>query len=328
MQEKRTSVTRRELIGSSILAAAALSGGCAVHATAGKAEQGRKTNAARTVRFAHMTDLHIEPKRKAPEGLAAALRHIQALPDKPEMVITGGDHVMCVMGADDNWANVQYSLVKEVFEKECKLPVKYCIGNHDVWGWDRKSGKTTGEEPLWGKKRPVHEFNLPNRYYAFDKGPWRIIMLDSTHFSDDVYTAKLDEEQHVWLAKELADHSNQHVCIVSHIPIISAVAVLDGENDKSGQWVIPHQWVHLDTRKLVELFHLHKNVKLCISGHLHLVERIELNGVTYICDGAVCGAWWQGAYHQCPAGYGVFDLYEDGTFAHDYIDYGWIPEKA
>lgn len=328
MQEKKTSVTRRELIGSSILAAAALSGGCAVHTTAGKAEPGRKKNAKRTVRFAHMTDLHIEPKRKAPEGLATALRHIQALPDKPEMVITGGDHVMCVMGADDNWANVQYSLVKEIFDKECKLPVKYCIGNHDVWGWDKKSGKTTGEEALWGKKRPVHEFNLPNRYYAFDQGPWRIIMLDSTHFSDDVYTAKLDEEQYVWLAKELADHSNQHVCIVSHIPIISAVAVLDGENDKSGQWVIPHQWVHLDTRKLVELFHQHKNVKLCISGHLHLVERIELNGVTYICDGAVCGAWWQGAYHQCPAGYGIFDLYEDGTFAHDYIDYGWIPEKA
>jgi 3',5'-cyclic AMP phosphodiesterase CpdA len=328
MKEKKSLVTRRELIGSSILAAAALSGGCAVHTPADKAGHGHKTNAGRTVRFAHMTDLHIEPKRKAPEGLAAALRHIQALPDKPEMVITGGDNVMCVLGSDDNWANVQFSLVKKVFQEECRLPVKFCIGNHDVWGWDKKSGKTTGEEALWGKKRPVHEFSLPNRYYAFDKGPWRIIMLDSTHSSDDVYTAKLDEEQYLWLSNELAEHPGQYICIISHIPILSAVAILDGENEKSGQWVVPHQWVHLDTRKLLELFYRHKNIKLCISGHLHLLERIEYNNITYICDGAVCGAWWQGAFHQCPAGYGVFDLYEDGTFEHDYVDYGWIPEKA
>jgi 3',5'-cyclic AMP phosphodiesterase CpdA len=325
--QQNSHLTRRTLIGSSLLAAAV-----GTHLTAGgseaKAASIQGTNKKRVVRFAHLTDIHLEPKRKAPEGLAAALRHIQALTDQPEMIITGGDNVMCVLGADDNWASVQFSLVKEIFKKECRLPVKFCIGNHDVWGWDRKSGKTTGDEPLWGKKRPVQEFGLPGRYYAFDQGPWRIVMLDSTHSSEDVYTAKLDEEQYAWLVEELAAHRNQYICIVSHIPIFSAAVLLDGENEKTGQWIIPHQWMHLDARKLIDLFVGNKNVKLCISGHLHLLERVEYNHVVYLCDGAVCGAWWGGAFHQCPAGYGVFDLYEDGTFDHEYIDYGWIPEPA
>jgi 3',5'-cyclic-AMP phosphodiesterase len=316
-------ITRRKLIGSSILAAAALSNGCASEIDSISASKKK-----RTLRFAHMTDMHIEPKRNAPEGLTAALKHIEALPDRPDMIITGGDNVMDALPCDDNWAGVQFSLVKQLFKDHTSLPVKFCIGNHDVWGWDKKSGKTTGAEPLWGKKRPVQEYGLPNRYYTIDQGPWHIIILDSTHISDDVYTAKLDDEQFNWLVEQLNTHTDKHICIISHIPILSAVAILDGDNEKTGQWLIPHQWVHLDTRKIVELFVKHKNVKLCISGHLHLLERIEYNDVTYICDGAVCGAWWGGAFHQTEEGYGLFDLYEDGTFNHQYIDYGWKVNKA
>lgn len=238
------------------------------------------------------------------------------------MIITGGDHVMDVLGAVEERATIQYDLVKQIFRDECRLPIEYCIGNHDVWGWDKNS-KTTGDEPLWGKKRPLQEFGLSTPYSAFDRGPWRILLLDSILPSDGYYTARFDEEQFVWLAEELNSHADKYICLISHIPIFSAAALLDGENEKSGQWILPHQWMHLDARKLINLFFDHKNVKLCISGHLHLLERIEYNNVTYICDGAVCGAWWGGANQQCPEGYGLFDLYEDGTFDHVYTQYGW-----
>lgn len=322
MEKQNSLITRRTLLGSSILTAAAFSSGC----TSGHAAAGARKK--RTIRFAHMTDIHMEPKRRAPEGLTAALGHIEALADKPDMIITGGDNVMDALPCDDNWANVQFSLVKQLFRDNSSLPVKYCIGNHDAWGWDRKDGKTTGDEPLWGKKRPVYEFNLPDRYYTFDQGPWRIIILDSTHPSKDVYTARLDDEQFNWLAGQLETSRDKHICIISHIPILSAVAILDGENEKTGSWVVPHQWMHLDARRLVELFVKHKNVKLCISGHLHLLERTVYNDVTYICDGAVCAAWWGGPFHQCEEGYGLFDLYEDGTFDHQYVDYGWTVIKT
>jgi hypothetical protein len=143
-----------------------------------------------------------------------------------------------------------------------------------------------------------------------------------------VYTARLDDEQFNWLVDQLNIHTDKHICIISHIPILSAVALLDGENEKTGNWILPHQWMHLDARKIVELFVKHKNVKLCISGHLHLLERIVYNDVTYICDGAVSGAWWDGAFHQTEEGWGLFDLYEDGTFDHQYVDYGWKVEKS
>jgi Icc protein len=281
----------------------------------------------RTIRFAHFTDIHLEPKRNAPEGLASALRHAQALEDKPEMIITGGDNIMDCLGADDNWTRTQFTLLKKVLAKECKLPVKFCIGNHDVWGWDKEKSKTTGQEPLWGKKRAVQELNLTNRYYSFEKKPWQIIILDSTYPDASVYTARLDDEQFAWLRQQLESYKNMHICIISHIPILSVAAYLDGDNEKSRHWSLPDEWMHIDARKMKNLFLEHPNVRLCISGHMHMVDRVVYNDVTYICDGAVSGAWWKGNQYEFEEGYGIFDLYDDGTFEHQYVAYGWKPAE-
>jgi len=203
--------------------------------------------------------------------------------------------------------------------------MKFCIGNHDAWGWDKKNSKTTGLEEFWGKKRIIKELGLPNRYYSFDAGSWHIILLDSTYPSEHVYTARLDDEQFLWLKQELESFKESNVCIISHIPILSAAAFLDGDNEQTGRWVVPDQWMHMDARKIKDLLANYSNVRLCISGHLHLVDRVQYNNVTYICDGAVCGAWWGGKHYECDAGYGIFDLYADGSFEHRYITYGWKP---
>jgi 3',5'-cyclic AMP phosphodiesterase CpdA len=322
-------ITRRGFLGGSI-AAAGLAVGAGILTPVGAIAAEKKKKAKRSFRFAHTTDIHVEPKRNAPAGLAAALRHIQSQKDKPEMIITGGDNVMDLLGAQDNWAQVQIDTLKKVFAEECKLPVKFCVGNHDCWGWDKKNSLTTGSEEGWGKERFVKELGLENRYYAFDAGKWRILMLDSTQLDErDVYTAKFDDEQYNWLVKELENSKGRYVCLINHIPILSAAVLLDGDNkDKDGRWTLPDEWMHSDTRKLVDLFWQNKNVKLCISGHLHLLEHLVYNNVSYVCDGAVCAAWWGGAFQQCEEGYGIFDLYDDGTFDHQYVDYGWEVKKA
>jgi len=321
-------ITRRGFIGSSLAIAAGVAGGTNILMPTAAAAAGNR-KAKRSIRFAHFTDIHLEPKRNAPAGLAAALQHAQSQKDKPEMIITGGDHFMDLLGAQDNWTQVQIDTLKEVLAKECKLPMKFCVGNHDVWGWDKNYSKTTGTEELWGKKRFLKEFNLENRYYAFDAGKWRIIILDSTHIDDkDVYTAKFDDEQYNWLVQQIESNKDKYICLVNHIPILSAAVLLDGDNVKDGRWMLPDEWMHLDTQKLVGLFWKNQNVRLCISGHLHLLERLVYNNVNYVCDGAVCAAWWGGAFQQCEEGYGLFDLYDDGTFDHQYIDYGWKVEKA
>jgi len=85
--------------------------------------------------------------------------------------------------------------------------------------------------------------------------------------------------------------------------------------------------MHIDSPGINELFNAHPNIRVCLSGHLHLYERVLYNGVTYICNGAVCGGWWDGPYKQCSPGYGVIDLYDDGSFENDYVEFGWIPLK-
>lgn len=286
---------------------------------------GQSKSRSRVIRFAHFTDIHMEPKQNAPEGLAQALRHMQALEDRPTLLITGGDHVMDCFSAKASWTATQYDTLKQVMRENCAIPIQYCIGNHDVWGWDKKYSETTGQEPHWGKQRPIHEFGMPGRYYGFSESNWHFIILDSTHTADNNYQARLDPEQFAWLQNELAAHRAQYIIIISHIPILSVAAFLDGDNAKDGHWSLPKEWMHLDAVALKDLFAQYPNVKLCVSGHLHLVDRAEYNGVTYICDGAVCGGWWKGDNMECDEGYGVFDLYSDGTFAHQYLSYGWVP---
>ena len=84
--------------------------------------------------------------------------------------------------------------------------------------------------------------------------------------------------------------------------------------------------MHVDCIKLKDRFARHPNVKLSLSGHLHALDRADYNGVTYLCNGAVCAGWWKGRHKDCDEGYAVIDLYDDGSFEHEYIKYGWQVE--
>ncbi len=283
--------------------------------------------ARRVLRVAHLTDIHLQPERWADKGLVACLHHIQDVKDRPALIITGGDTVMDSFSQGNERTTTQWELFHRIVKAECSLPVRPCIGNHDVWGWNKKDSKMTGDEPLWGKKRAVHELGLPHRFYSFDQAGWHFVILDSTHTDGgDGYIAKMDEEQYKWLCSDLATTSAQTpTLLVSHEPILSAASFFDGDHEENGNWRVPATLMHVDARRLKDLFKKHPNVKLCLSGHLHLVDRTDYCGVTYLCNGAVCGAWWQGDHQECDEGYGLVDLYDDGSFAHQYVAFNWKP---
>ena len=113
------------------------------------------------------------------------------------------------------------------------------------------------------------------------------------------------------------------VLVFGHIPILSAAAFFKSQAEESGDWEIPARVMAIDARKLKGLFHKHKNVKVCLSGHLHLVDRVDYLGVSYLCNGAVSGSWWKGPNQEFEPGYAVLDLYDDGTFDNRYVTYGW-----
>jgi Icc protein len=279
----------------------------------------------RQLRIAHLTDIHVQPERRAGQGMIDCLHHVQSLHDKPSLILTGGDSIMDSFESDDVRTKLQWDLWRSALKNECGLQVKSCIGNHDVWGWNKAKSKTTGSEPNYGKKRAVEMLDLAERYYSFAQDGWRFIVLDSTQpDGGEGYRAFLDEPQLDWLGRELrATASKVPVCILSHIPIVAASAILWAKQDKRGDYTVTGDLIHQDAKALINLFAQHSSVKLCLSGHLHHVDRVDYNGVSYLCNGAVSGNWWKGRHKHCDEGYALIDLYDDGSFEHQYVKYGW-----
>ncbi len=279
----------------------------------------------RALRIAHLTDIHVQPERAADQGLIACLHHVQSQPDKPDVIFNSGDTIMDSLAADYTRTEMLWKLWRSILEQECSLPIEHCIGNHDVWGWNREKSGATGAEPLYGKKWAMEALGLSSRYRSFDRAGWHFIFLDSTYpHEETVYTARLDEEQFEWLESDLASvKKGTPVLVFSHIPILCACVFFDGDNEETGNWVVPGAWMHIDARRIKDLFLKHPAVKLCLSGHVHLHDRVDYNGVTYVCNGAVCGGWWKGPYQECEPGYGLVNLYTDGSFDAEYVTYGW-----
>lgn len=284
----------------------------------------------RVLRLAHLTDIHVQPERRAHEGLAACLKHVQALPDKPELILTGGDLIMDAFDRDEARTKLQWEIFTQVLREHCAIPVRHTLGNHDIWGWNRKKSGTTGSERRWGKTWACEVLGLERPYCSYDRAGWHFIHLDSVAPDGDGYCAKLDEAQLAWLASDLETAAAARpVLITSHIPIVTICPTLNAKVDPQlKEHRVSGALMHRDARQLKALFLKHRNVRVCLSGHLHQNERIEFNGVTYLCNGAVSGAWWRGKHHETDAGYALVDLYDDGTFDTQYLTYGWQAADA
>ncbi len=275
----------------------------------------------RVLRIAHLTDIHLAPEGPSTQGFIRCLQFVHEMKDPVDVIFNGGDSVADVFGQNAERAQSLFNHWRKVLKENCKLPVEHCVGNHDVWGWNKERSGCTGNEPNYGKKWALELFELETPYRSFDRAGWHFIVLDCTFPQGNGYTARLDDEQFEWLKADLQKAGNKPTFVLSHQPILSASAYFDGENEKTGNWVVPGAWMCIDARRVVELFYQHKNVKVCISGHIHLYDRVDYNGVTYLCNGAVSGGWWGGNYHQTPPGIGIIDLYNDGSFESQYLRY-------
>ena len=105
---------------------------------------------AQACRFVHLTDIHVQPERRAVEGLVQCLNAVMRLDPQPEFIVTGGDLVMDVFEQDEQRARSLFPLLRKVFEEHTDLPVHHCIGNHDVFGWGSNGVDNT--HPAYGKK--------------------------------------------------------------------------------------------------------------------------------------------------------------------------------
>ncbi|SHF27825.1 metallophosphoesterase family protein [Pedobacter caeni] len=269
------------------------------------------------LRIAHLTDVHLKNDFDAPAKYARCLHHVQQQSPKVTLILNGGDIVFDMNKEELHSIDEQWKLTHQILKDECSIPVQYCLGNHDIWWNENNKGQT-----IYGKKYAMDQLQLSRPYYSFMKSGWKFIVLDSVHLDIDQtwYIGKLGEEQFQWLENELQQtSSNTPILIMSHIPILTATLMI--EDHIVNKWEMLGGDMHTDTAKIISLFHQHPNVKLCLSGHIHLRDKVTYNEVTYICNGAVSGAWWKGNKRETAPGYGLIDLYADGRFEERYVNY-------
>ena len=268
------------------------------------------------LRVAHITDVHLKDKWNAPARFAKCLNHIQKQANV-DMILNGGDIVFDMNKENMDTINAQWNLLRTVLKDNCSLPIYYALGNHDIWWNENNKGQA-----VYGKQYSLDQLHLNLPYYSFIKNGWKFIILDSVHLDIDNtwYIGKLGDAQFTWLENELkANVNNLPVCVLSHIPILTATLMV--EDNIVNKWEMLGGDMHTDTAKIINLFYHNPCVKLCLSGHIHLRDKVVYDKVTYICNGAVSGAWWEGNKRETAPGYGLIDLYADGSFDEQYVNY-------
>ena len=267
------------------------------------------------IRVAHLTDFHVKPGKDIEASVAKAMHHAQILVPEIDFIINGGDAIWDSLEADKEKTQIQWDLFTSILKKEISLPVYHCIGNHDIWGWFIKENKPENERQ-YGKVWVVETLQMKNRYYSFSKDKWHFIVLDSTQLNPaGGYIGKIDEEQLAWFQTELASVAKEKfICIVSHIPILSICAGLFfDKTEANGDLKIQRNLMHSDFLSLKKIFNNYPNIKVCISGHIHLQDELNYLGIKYYCNGAVSGNWWKGSFQEFAPAYAMLEFYDDGT---------------
>ncbi|AMV23598.1 3',5'-cyclic adenosine monophosphate phosphodiesterase CpdA [Gemmata sp. SH-PL17] len=309
-----TSPSRRDLFGAAIGAAA----------LPGFISTARAADRKPVLRAAHITDVHITKDREAPQGVAAMFSHMASQKDgKPELILNTGDAVMSVDGKTTGAKAAEHIAVWKEAVKSAPAPIYSCLGNHDVWDGNEPTDAIPAEKKGFALMTGV--LGMPAPYYSFDKNGWHFVSLNS--MCNWPKYATLSPEHFDWLKADLAKTKLPTV-VLSHVPILSVTSQVYGDGcRKNNDNVVPGVWHHADCWAISEVFRKNPHVKLCLSGHMHTCDRCEYRGVWYICGGAACGAWWGGSEYGFPPCYGKLDLFADGTFSYDFVDYGWKARK-
>lgn len=190
--------------------------------------------------FAQVTDIHIgfdpeDPEEMNTRRFLAVLERLIALDPQPAFLLCTGDLTETGQGR-------HYARLREMLDR---LPFPYHVipGNHD--------------------KRPAllevfPETPSPSGFvqYAFDAGPLRIVMLDTS--DEKRHGGVFCETRAAWLEAELASHDRPTVIAMHHPPAPSAVP-----------WITAHEYEPWVQRLRTAIGRHAEQVVGIIAGHYH-----------------------------------------------------------
>ena len=183
----------------------------------------------------------------------------------PDFIVTTGDNNYPDGAAETIEANIGQYYEDFIFPRPGGGPSGTTVnrffpalGNHD---WDSIS--CIGQD-CTGPYFDYFELPHNERYYDFVWGPLHFYMLNSVLLEPDGITA--DSVQAAWLRDQLASSDSPWDIVVTHYPPYSSGA-RHGSN-KEPQW--PYAaW----------------GAEAVLSGHEHIYERLEIDGIPYFVNG-------------------------------------------
>ena len=316
-------ISRREFVSRVAVLTGGLTAGLRVDQAAASEES--NSNSLRVV-FATDSHLMVNNQLRSEDGLKAALLAIEDLKPKPELILFGGDLTHESPELDFPAAEQLIDRFLKVWQDHTDVPTCYTFGNHHLVG--TKNASVNHDDPRFGKGLYRMRLGLERTYYAFRNSGWRFIVLDDVlPEPDGSYVGQFAEEQLAFLRNELRTDAQTPTVLCGHIPSVSVLPNLsiNGATKANGaQFDTPASLVAQNTSDLHQvLTETAGNVKLVLAGHLHHLEQVQIDGLSFINGGAICGNWWKGAQKGCPEGFTVLDLSSDGRVAAEYRSYGW-----
>ena len=228
-------------------------------------------------RFAHLSDPHVE--RATAARLRTALE--RAAGRGADLALVSGDLVFDALRADAVTARARYAAYDGVAAAS-PVPIRPVIGNHDVFGIDRRWSHLTAGEPGYGKA--LYEEKEGPRYSAFNRGQVHFLVLDTIGLDDTRYYGLLDEAQLEWIRRELRHvPADMTVVTVGHIPLRSGALALSYAAEGmarsllsvGGRTSYPH--VVRNASALVEILKPYRWT-LALQGHTHVAEKLPADG--------------------------------------------------
>ena len=272
--------------------------------------------------FVFFTDTHIQPELDAAKGCAMCFQSFHRIP--AEFAICGGDLVYDAAAVSATRADSLFELYKQT-SAAIPYPVRYTLGNHDIFGVVAKSGVSTAD-PQYGKK--AFEDRYGPTHYSFDHKGWHFIVLDSIGIHPDrSWSGEIGEDQIAWLRADLAKAGKQQpIIVVSHVPLvtgaISYVSHADWLTRTSNLGGLIDTLMVTDAAAVIDTM-LGYNVRVVLQGHTHVNEDVTFRGLRFITSGAVSGNWWKGVRAGSAEGFTIIHCTADGQLSSRYETYGF-----
>ncbi len=200
------------------------------------------------------------------------------LPQKERALqtINGWDDVDLVAVTGDMVAGggsvVEYAGARKFFD-QLKKPAAFLVGNHDyiypdAYTVNPKTGHHQKESDPDIRRAKLNRFKetwgLSEVYYSRRLGHYHLIFLSADHLSSNDYV-RLSDAQMAWFGAELAANSRTPTIIFCHAPLAGTFRAAKILQDAAAD-----SHVAEPQDRIAKLLEQHPQVRLWVSGHLHL----------------------------------------------------------